>query len=336
MYGNASGGMKFLRRISTGSMPSSSAAMSRMRSIEVDRLGAARAAVRGDRRGVRDDGLPVELDLRDRRTRSAAIICVKNGRNAPIAGVRARVGDRAHPQAGDRAVALHARSRRRAPWPRPCHIATMFSERVSVHFTGRPSASAALATSRCSTIMPCLGAEAAADRGVARRGRPRGRGRAASRARRARRADPASARQNVEAAGGLAGHRDDAGRLHRHRRDALVDDALPRRPRRRRRARLRSVRCPCALATFEPCASWTTGAPSARARLRRRRPRAAGRSRRSPPRPRRPPAPSSRRRPSRRCRRRSAHLSRASGGRFIVGGSIMKPCRSGRSRSAAV
>ena len=33
MYGNASGGMKFLRRISTGSMPSSSAAMSRMRSI---------------------------------------------------------------------------------------------------------------------------------------------------------------------------------------------------------------------------------------------------------------------------------------------------------------
>ena len=36
-------------------------------------------------------------------------------------------------------------------WPRPCTIETMFSERVSVHFTGRPSIIAALAAMRCST-----------------------------------------------------------------------------------------------------------------------------------------------------------------------------------------
>ena len=72
------------------------------------------------------------------------------------------------------------------------------------------------------------------------------------------------------------------------------------------------------------------GAPSASAASTVDDRAAAGRSRRSPSRPRRPPAPWSRRRPSRRCRRRSAPCPCASGGRFIVGGNMMKPCTVGQ------
>ena len=53
------------RRSSTGSMPSSTAAMSMMRSSMLVGLGTARAAVRARRRGVGDDAAHVELDLRD-------------------------------------------------------------------------------------------------------------------------------------------------------------------------------------------------------------------------------------------------------------------------------
>ena len=63
--GNASGGMKFLRRISTGIDAELVGRDVEDALHEVDRLGPAGAAVRGDRRGVRDRGLPVELDLRD-------------------------------------------------------------------------------------------------------------------------------------------------------------------------------------------------------------------------------------------------------------------------------
>jgi len=63
MYGNV-GWMKFLRRIATGSMSSSSAAMFEDAFHHVNRFGRPAPPVRGDGRGVRDDGLPVVFDLR--------------------------------------------------------------------------------------------------------------------------------------------------------------------------------------------------------------------------------------------------------------------------------
>ena len=129
--------------------------MSRMRSSSA--VASGRPAPRYARVGVVfvTAACHVELDLRDRYT-PCAIVRVKNGRNAPIAGY----------------APASAMARTRKPmivpsrfrpistcctWPRPCAIATMFSERVSVHFTG-PAEHAArpCATMRYSTYMPAL------------------------------------------------------------------------------------------------------------------------------------------------------------------------------------
>ena len=85
VYGNASGGMKFLRRISTGSMSSSSAAMSSMRSTRC--VASGRPAPRYAAVGVVFVTAACQLNsIFGVRYTCCDIICVKNGRNAPIAG----------------------------------------------------------------------------------------------------------------------------------------------------------------------------------------------------------------------------------------------------------
>ena len=97
--------MKFLRRISTGSMSSSSAAMSRMRSSIAAASG--RPAPRYAAIGVVfvSDGLPVELDLRDEVDVVRHHLREERQERAD-AGVRTGVADRPHAEPGDRAVAL--------------------------------------------------------------------------------------------------------------------------------------------------------------------------------------------------------------------------------------
>ena len=219
--------------------------------------------------------------------------------------------------------------------PRPCHIATMFSERVSVHFTGPAERERGLGDEQVLDDHALLGAEAAADRGVARRASSAG-SRPSSIAISSRTpCGPCDATQIVRPPAGSPGTatmppgsigtgatrwltmrcaHDDVG---------VVEHALDRTGA-HRVGDVRTLRL-----VQHGRAVGERGRDG-------RRPRAARRSRRSPSRPRRSPAPSSRRRPSRRCRRRSAPCRWASGGRFIVGGNMMKPCTSGRSRSAAV
>ena len=188
--------------------------------------------------------------------------------------VRAGVGDRAHAQAGDRAVALqaeldvvdlaaavphrdHVLGAGLGPLHRPAEQQRGLGRRAGARrscpaLAPNPPPTAALRAAHDARVEAELRRELVAH------------------AVRALRRDP-----EREAAGGLAGHRDDAVRLHRHRRDALVDDALRARRRRRRRARLRPGRCPSRWRRSIP-APRTRRARRARARPPGRRPTGSG------------------------------------------------------------
>ena len=184
--------------------------------------------------------------------------------------------------------------------------------------------------------MPCFGAEPTADRGATPR-RPPGRDRAPARPRRASRADPGS-RPTASSRPRVARHRDDAVRLHRHRRRVAGSrSARDTTTSASSKHAFESVRVPISYATFEPCSSGTIGASALERGLRCRPRPAAGRTRRSPARPRRPPATSSRRRPSRRCRRRTARRSATSGGRLKTSAATSRSRvdRAGRGRRTA-
>ena len=189
---------------------------------EVDRLRPARAAVRGDGRGVRDRGLPVEVDLGD----DVHVLRhhLREERQERADGrVRARVGERAHAQAADLAVPLHAELD-------VVDVAAAVPHRDHVLGAGlRPLHRAAeqergLGDDEVLDDHPGLGAEATADRRVRAAHdlgvEPELGGELVAHAVRALGRGP-----EREPALGLAGNGHDPGRLHRHRRDPLVDDA---------------------------------------------------------------------------------------------------------------
>ena len=196
----------------------------------------------------------------------------------------------------------------------------MFSERVSVHFTGRPSTSAAFAATAYSTYMPALAPKPPPTAGATTRtcsslepGRRRDRlldavrslGRARSTA------SPPSP----------SGSSDDPVRLHRHRREPLVHEPPL-------HHELGAVEDRRVLAEVELDRE-------VRAVLGEQQRRAVGERRlgvdhhgqrlvvrRSPARPRRPPAPGSPPRPRRRRRRRSGPGPSRRRGRLKTGGHI--------------
>ena len=120
----------------------------------MDRLGTARAAIRGDRRGVGDRGLPVELDLRDHVHVLRHHLREERQERADRR-VRARVGDRAHAHPRDRAVALE-------PHLDVVDVAAAVPHRDHVLGAGlgplhRPAEQErGLATMRYSTVTPAL------------------------------------------------------------------------------------------------------------------------------------------------------------------------------------
>ena len=146
--------MKFCLRIATGSMPSSSAAMSMIRSsicVASGRPAPRYAAVAV----VFVAALQALSSTFGIAYTPCAIVRVRNGRNAPIDGY-------APPSWNTFAFTPVIMPSRRSPistcctWARPWVIATMFSERVSVHFTGRASSCAAFTATAYSAYMPVL------------------------------------------------------------------------------------------------------------------------------------------------------------------------------------
>ena len=160
---------------------------------EVDRLGPAGAAVRGDRRGVRDRGLPVELDLRDDVHVLRHHLREERQERADRR-VRTRVGQRAHAQTGDLAVALQAHlDVVHVPAAVPHRDHVLGARLGPLH---RPAEQQrGLGDDQVLDDEPGLRAEPAADRRVRAAHDRRGRARASPRARRARRAGPASRRR---------------------------------------------------------------------------------------------------------------------------------------------
>ena len=206
-------------------------------------------------------------------------------------------------------------SSRYCTWPRPCGIETMFSERVSIHFTGRPSSSR---DAHRDEILgrPVLGPERTThvrcdESDLLRIDAERGRHRRPVAVRHLAREV-----QGQVVAGAVVA-RDDRDRRcppSARLRAAGSRSARARSPRRPPAGRSRQVRaCPPA-GSIRPLR--TAVERRAPVRPRRRSPRRAGRSRRSPSRRRRRLAPSSRRRPPRpRHRRTAPGQRRAAGGR---------------------
>ena len=195
-------------------------------------------------------------------------------------------------------------------WSRPWIVATIASERVSIHFTGRPREPRGLRQRELLGVDVDLRAEAAAD--VGRDHAHLRLGDAADR-RDERAHEVRHLRRGVERelAAGRDPVGDDGARLDRHRREPLVVDRqrdLDRAPRRRPRRSPRS----CARSCSRDCPAHPRGAAARRAcrRPRRRSRPGAARSRRRCGRRRRGRRPATRPRRARSARRPCAPCRR--------------------------
>ena len=228
--------MKLRRRTSAGSIPSSAREHVDRALDQRRRLRAAGAAVGADRRRVGDDRVEVEVDLRD-VVDAAGHQPGEHRHQRRVGGIGAAVGDHAHLQAGDLAVARAADLDVLDLRAAVLHLEHRLRARLDV-----AHGAAELARQRDDDDLLRVGRRCA--RRSRRRWRSRRRAAAPSRARATRRSRPGrvralARRPQDEAAGLRVGRGERGARLHRHGGEPLVDEARADDAPRRRRARPR-------------------------------------------------------------------------------------------------